>query len=294
MQLTYLLKKTLPEPLRQIARQWKDKAWRLINPEPAPLVPFENQFPWSSPDVWQLVVDFYLSLPDPIIFEYGTGVSTLWHIRNLLARGGIYIGVEHQPDWYCRVLQEILSYGFRHGLRVTYAGQSVTLADFPVSAYDAIIRLTGSALKGCKVKLKLRPPSINKKLDPVGASKDYREYIMALDEPCDAVIVDGRARKACVNHALDTGFLKPGGLLALFEAGRGQEGWLGWPALKGTSDYQPEVHRMLAMGGQLVNGCGVDNWPGLKKRRTPGSNAYFYPAEACFLIRLQEKTKGYP
>ncbi len=84
------------------------------------------------------------------------------------------------------------------------------------------------------------------------------------------VIVDGRARKACIaciERALDTNYLRPGGLLALFDAGRGQEGWLGYPTKTGTSDYQPVVQRILDLGGELIDGYGTDRCPRQKRRR---------------------------
>jgi hypothetical protein len=103
--------------------------------------------------------------------------------------------------------------------------------------------------------------------------------------PRDVVIVDGKVRKACVNRVLDTDFLKSDGMLALFEAWRGMDGWMGRPALTGPSNYQLEVQRMLALGGELVDGIGLDRWPDLRHRRTMESTAYSYPAEACFLVR---------
>lgn len=42
---------------------------------------------------------------------------------------------------------------------------------------------------------------------------------------------------------------------------------------------------MLALGGKLFDGSGLDSWPGLKQRRTMGANAFAYPAEACFLVK---------
>ena len=295
----YHVKKALPAPLLQAARDWKSGIWRLLHPAPAHPLPLEDQFPWCSPDVWQRVVDSYLSVPQPKVFEYGTGVSSIWHIRNLLAEGGTYIGVEHDLDWYAQVLQAVLRYGVRHGLLVACSSQPVTMPDdFPVPANDAFLKLSGPQITGCEVVLKLRLP-FNRSRDADGTLAEFREYVKALDEPCDVVIVDGRARKACVNHALDLALLKPGGSLVLMEAGRGVEGWLGWPASSGTSDYQPEVERMLALGGELVDGSGVDRWPGLKRRRTPISNAYSYPLEACFLrlptsSRHQQRLRSEP
>lgn len=221
--------------------------------------------------------------PAPVVFEYGTGASTLHHILNILNKGGTYIGVEHKPDWYFHVLHAVIRYGVRNGLTIKASGQTTPMpVEFPANAYDVIFHLSGSDIPGCTVKLNLRPP-YKRTQDTDGTLLEFREYVHAINEPCDVVIVDGRARKACINYVLDSDFLKPTGLLVLFEAGRGGEGWLDSPALPGTLNYQPEVQRMLRLGGELVDGCGLDRWPGLTKRRTPTSNAYLYPLEACFL-----------
>ena len=115
------------------------------------------------------------------------------------------------------------------------------------------------------------------------ALEDFSEYVNAVDEPGDVVIVDGKARKACINHILDKNLVKPGGMCVLFEAWRGTENWMAEAQLTGSADYQPEVQRMLNLGGELVDGVGLDRWPGLRFRRTIGRTAFWYPLEACFL-----------
>lgn len=276
-------KKWIPRPLIKPAKKMRKWVWNLTHLWAKEDVPLEEQFPWCSPDIWHRIVEFYMARPAPIIFEYGTGASTLHHLRNLLSVGGTYIGVEHHWEWYVEVVQAVLREAIRHDLRLQFDGGPVAMPpDFPVKAYDLTAHLRTETGKECTVHLKLRPP-YNRTDDPDGTLEEFREYVYALQEKADVVIVDGRARKACVNYVLERGFLKPGGLLVLFEAGRGVDGWLGWPALRGTSNYQPEVQRMLALGGELLDGSGVDTWPGLKKRRTPASNAYAYPLEACFL-----------
>ncbi|MEW6406432.1 MAG: hypothetical protein AB1649_32000 [Chloroflexota bacterium] len=273
----------MPTSLLQAACRLKLDIWRLLHPAPVHPLSLEDQFPWCSPNVWQRVVDFYLARPSPVIFEYGTGASSLHHMRNLLAGGGTYIGVEHEMDWYAQVLHFVVCFGIRNGLTVKTTLAPVNMpARSKVAAYDATLHLSGPGLAGCTAKLKLRSP-YNSAKEGDGTLEEFREYVYALDEPGDVVVIDGRARKACVNYILDTGFLKPGGLLALFDAGRGTEGWLGWPALTGTSNYQPEVRRMLALGGEVIHGVGLDRWEGLKQRRTLSRNAYSYPSEACFL-----------
>jgi hypothetical protein len=282
-ELAYLIKKNMPVPVLEAARTFKGRLWNLFGYKCKNNVEIEYDLPWCSPDVWQKIVTFYLNIPKPIIFEYGTGAASIWHIRNLLTKGGTYIGVEHKQNWYIQVLDAVIRFAVSRGLSVKYIGEKPTTAlDLSRSFYDSVLEVGGPKLPICKVKLKLRPPR-TKRRDLEGTLEEFREYVEAVDEKCNVVIVDGRARKACVNYVLDNGFLRSSGLLVLFEAGRGIEGWLGSPALTGMSDYQPEVQRMLKRGGELVDGSGLDSWPDLKQRRTLGSNAYHYPTEACFL-----------
>jgi hypothetical protein len=281
---TYWIKKTMPKLMLRAARAMKVRIWRLKQGNAREMTArLEYEFPWSSPNVWQRVVDFYVERSVGVIFEYGTGVSSLHHIRNLALQGGRYIGVEHQPEWYVEVLSAVVRQAVSYCWAVDVSGEPVSIPDkFPVAAYDTVLHLSGNDIPGCTVTLKLRPPH-NRTDDADGTLEEFQDYVYALTEPSDVVIVDGRARKACINYALDNNMVNPGGVLVLFEAGRGVEGWLDWPALQGTSNYQPEVQRMLELGGELVDGCGLDRWPGPKRRRSATSTALHYAMEACFL-----------
>jgi hypothetical protein len=255
----------------------------------APCKKLASMNPWSSPNVWERVVAHYAGIDAPVLFEYGCGVSSIWHIQNLVQKGGKYISVDHNLDWYAQVLSAIVTYGTELGLTVTHVG-STESTEGGRSCYLSALSLTGSDVAGCEIVLKLSPPgdSGHGKGGPEGWG-----YAEALDEPCDVVIVDGAARKACVNYVLDGCKLKPGGLLALFEAGRGIDGWLGRPALAGENDYQPAVKRMLSLGGELMDGTGLDNWPGQKRRWIGAVTSYHYPQEACFLqLDLPTVTNG--
>lgn len=277
--------------LKSLPASWYDKAQsaRLLLLRKLHLrdksLSLEEDFPYSSPNVWKRVVDFYLARPEPLVFEYGGGVSSLHHIGNLLRMGGRYIGVEHSRKWYIIVVNALLRYCVKEGLSVKAEITPAQMPpEFPVAAYDVDFNISGANLAGCRASIKLRPAY--NRVDPgEGTFAEFKEYVCALKEPCDVVVVDGRARKACVNYALDSGLIKTGGLLVLMEAGRGKKGWLGSHALQGTNDYQPEVKRMLALGGELADGNGIDSWSGLRGRRTIGRHAYNYPIEACFLVK---------
>lgn len=286
--ILYMLRKLAPRPILVAARRAKLMGWKLLHKGTSD-VSWEQQFPWSSPNVWQRVVSFYTALKDPVIFEYGSGVSSFHHILNLIKQGGTYISVENDQAWYARTVQEIIAYCIKHGLTASShvtpgAGErdSGLRGEWREWRETVFHISNGQGGPTCVAKLRLRPGLPYSGGD--GGLDEFEHYVYALDQECDVIIVDGRARKACVNHVLDHGLLKPNGMLALFEAWRGLDGWMGYPALSGTSDYQPEVQRMLSLGGELVNGTGVDTWPDLKYRRTAGERAYAYPKEACFLI----------
>ncbi len=261
----YALKRRAPAPLLGAAR----RIARAI-PRAAP-ERIEDAPPWTSPDVWARVVSLYASRPSPTVFEYGTGASTLAHVRQLLAGGGRVVGVEADADWFAKVQLAIDRLARSEGTVSPWTRAAVP------GGVDATTRLTGRAGAAVVVELRLRPIRAG---SPGGADP----FVRALDAPVDVVIVDGEARKACVRHALDERRVRPGGGLVLFEAGRGVDGWLGLPGLGGEFDYRPEVAAMTALGGEVVDGAGLDRWPGVSRRRSSISVSHYYPLEACLLV----------
>ena len=242
-----------------------------------------GQVPWCSPNVWHDILRFYRNRHRPVVFEFGCGVSTLHHIRALLPCGGTYIGVESDPVWYARVVAAVLAESIGRGNRVELVGREGGSPASSVGDLDRRILIKGPADSICTVDLRLRPED-REGATAAGAAGAWAPYVEALREPCDVLIIDGKARKACVNRALDRNLIKPGGLLVLFEAGRGLKHWFGRPTLTGEDDYQSEVQRIMRLGARMVDGCGVDRWPELSRRRTPGREAHRNPAEACFLV----------
>lgn len=257
------------------------RSFRFFDRASVPCQAMIGQPPWTSPNVWNMIVDTYSDKTYSEIYEYGLGSSTIWHLRNLFRQGGKYSGVEHDESWYWEVVKAVLMLASNESPSVCFEGTA------SAKGYDANIKMLASSGNECAVHLIFRPPQ-NRGNDADGTVAEFRYYIEAINQPCDVVIVDGRSRKACVNYVLDNHYLKLNGLLALFEAGRGSDGWLGYPASSGTSDYQPEVERMLKLGGVIVDGVGVDRWPGLK-RRSSLSTAYSYPLEACILINRPQE-----
>lgn len=266
-------------PLRVIGRALRHLAWQRVAGPALHGPPLRENFPWCSPDVWERIRLHYQSRPTPVVAEYGMGISTLWYVRDMLrGGGGRLISLEHEVIWLFRVLRALLQEAAEKGLRVDAGwlpsgrGGDVRLMIAPASG------------AGCDVTLRWR----SKARVPAEAgreSSDYTAYVTALQESCDVIVIDGRARKQCANHVLDTRRLRPGGMLVLLDAGRGSPGWLGMPDRQGKADYQPEVERMLALGGNLIDGAGMDRWPGLARPRTVGPHGGSYPQEACVLIQ---------
>lgn len=254
------VKQHLPEPVikRMDKRKRRNEHFavaRLHDP---------NTPPWSSPNIWEELVQGYQKLERPIIFEYGTGSSSLWHIDNLIRQGGgIYIGIEIDPNWFWSLIGAV-SVRVSKLCSVITIEKTVIAADAEkTSAVDVSI-MAGSL----QVLLKLRI--------------DAGEYVAALDQQCDIVVIDGAHRKLCVRHILENQCVKPGGMLMLMEAGRGSPDW--WEGkLTGYYDYSKELAQLMALGGVLLDGNGVDSWPNCKQR-SPKPQSYYYPMEACKLV----------
>ncbi|MHB8113541.1 MAG: hypothetical protein ACYDHA_08810 [Bellilinea sp.] len=220
--------------------------------------------PWSSPNIWEEIVQYYQKIENPVIFEYGTGSSSLCHFENLVKKGGgIFIGVETNPDWFWALIGAM-------AMKASQLGSSLTITKSLLSGEPAAARAIDVSIRteSVQANIKLRT--------------EAKEYVAALDQSCDVIIIDGAYRRLCVNTFLETGHLKPGGLLMLMEAGRGSPDW--WEGkLYGEADYSAEVEKLLALGGVLMDGNGLDSWPNCQKR-SPNPPSYFYPMEACKLI----------
>lgn len=289
--LLYGVRKHLPQPLLRTVRNARVALWNWNRRRTCEVL-WEQEWPWTSPNTWQRLVNFYSSRPNPVVFEYGSGISSFHHMRNLLALNGTCVSVEHNEEWYHRVVQELSSYCLRQRFDLIVQSSFTTVSDPKTGRLlrcgNTTMRITNGQTT-CTMKLKLKPPLELFDAED-GTESEFADYISTLDEPCDVVIVDGRARKQCVKYVLTRNMLRPGGMLVLFEAWRGMEGWMGHPALTGSSNYQPEVRQMLALGGELIDGTGFDRWPGQSRRRTIGTVAFSCPAEACFLIHPGSKS----
>lgn len=109
------------------------------------------------------------------VFEWGSGASTLW----LAARAGSVHSVEHHADWAARLTPRLPG---NVTLRVVTPTASVT-------------------------------PQVSS-AKPGHAGLDFADYVAAIDEVAgtfDVVVIDGRAREACLARAVER--LSPGGVI---------------------------------------------------------------------------------
>lgn len=131
--------------------------------------------PWWTFDSADRVAACLEERPGARVFEWGSGASTLW----LAARAGSVHSVEHHPGW-AEVVAPRLPANVE--LRVVEAAASSTPS-------------IGSAKAG-------------------HAGLDFAAYVGAIDEvggDFDVVVIDGRAREACLARAVDR--LAPGGVI---------------------------------------------------------------------------------
>lgn len=252
-----------------VFQRFSNAAHRLFTRGP---VPIESDFPWTSPSIWTEVTGHYKSIPSPSIFEYGLGVSSIWHLRQLMKLGGgQYSGVEHNRSWWDNVIESIC-----REWKISRNQWQIV----PVDSHSTEFLVATLVHHGIQVRLNycfLDSAISSPEMSKVSA------YVASLSETQDVVIIDGKARLDCGFHVLDSSLIRPGGLLALYEAGRGTDGWLGYPKLTGQSDYSALVNRMKSMGGETVDGDGIDSWDELNGRRGLGPQYRSYPLEACIL-----------
>jgi hypothetical protein len=271
--ITRIARFVLPRPLRQAIKR------RVLTLGDAPPPDLLTANPWSSPNIWERTIAAYRHKAAPAIFEYGCGCSSIHHVRNLLAGGGgAYAAVEHNRDWFNHVCGALLELGLASGYACSARARPDSLRGLD---FDLDIEADGG--RACRASLHYRPPRGTFR-GGEGSVAEFDEYIRAIgDGPYDLIVVDGRARKGCVDHVLDRALIAPDGTLALFEAGRGTPDWLGCPTATGDEDYQPVVRRMLDLGGCLMGGVGYYSWPQPDGKPVILRKNPPIPLEACFV-----------
>jgi hypothetical protein len=163
-------------------------------------------------------LDDYLTR-DMRVFEWGSGMSTLFFAR----RAFDVVSIEHDPGWFEKV-GDALGYW------------DITASRFLIEPQKGLITDYCSHQQGYE--------TVNFKV--------YVESITIFpDEYFDVILVDGRARCACLEQAQLK--LKRGGLLVLDDAARMIYQWaiekIEWPraSLNGCIPYQRHGHTVQTM-----------------------------------------------
>jgi SAM-dependent methyltransferase len=135
--------------------------------------------PWWTYDAIGKVEAFLTSRPGARVFEYGSGASTVW----LAKRAGSIISIDHDAPWVAFSAPRLAELG---NARVELVPADVTP--------DADARFVSGK--------------------PGYEGKSFRAYVEAIDaQPgqFDLIVIDGRARGACLAQA--AGRLAPGGMI---------------------------------------------------------------------------------
>lgn len=143
----------------------------------------ELDVPWWTYSAISQIEAYIATLKEaPVIFEYGSGASTIW----LAKRAQKLISIEHDRNWYWRLKNKLSS--FSH------------------------------------VKLILCEPEVGdhkKYYSTKMKHVSFYSYVTAIqnfDLTYDIIVIDGRAREACLNEAFK--YLKPHGIIILDNSDR--------------------------------------------------------------------------
>ena len=147
--------------------------------------PLRDQVPWMPFDAIRFLSEAVHA--DWRIFEYGSGGSTLFFAR----LASQVVTVEHDIDWACQVEEALAERGIENVEFLAIPPRPGNVPDY------------SSAVGGYE-------------------GQSFRAYAEAIDRfpdgHFDLVVVDGRARNACLRHAVQK--IKSGGLLVLDNSDR--------------------------------------------------------------------------
>lgn len=144
--------------------------------------------PWWTYEAIDVVDAFLAGRPEARVFEYGSGASTLWLAR----RAASVDSVEHHSAW---------------------AGQ-----------VEDLLSSTDDLMSRPRLHIPPVAPSHTPRVasaSPRGRGLEWGGYVDVIDEvegPLDLILVDGRAREACLLRALDR--VADDGLVLLDDAQR--------------------------------------------------------------------------
>ncbi|MCB2077747.1 MAG: class I SAM-dependent methyltransferase [Novosphingobium sp.] len=144
--------------------------------------------PWWTYDAIDRVEDFLKSRPQARVFEYGSGASTAW----LAKRASSVNSVDHDGGWVELTRTRIAGFDNAH---VDFV--ACDAPDHPDTQFAS-----GKAGH---------------------AGQTFKDYVCAIDQldgAFDLIVIDGRARAACLRHAANR--LAPGGIIVFDNSHRGR------------------------------------------------------------------------
>ncbi|WP_298821705.1 class I SAM-dependent methyltransferase [uncultured Roseibium sp.] len=139
--------------------------------------------PWWTYGAIDETEAFLASRPNARVFEYGSGASTVW----LAKRAGTVVSVEHDAGWH-------------------------SLVHTRLAEANGATSLSHALIEPSKAQAETDPQYLSVKPGHIGLSfENYSKSILDQDEAFDLIVIDGRARAACLEHAVTR--LKPNGLI---------------------------------------------------------------------------------
>lgn len=135
--------------------------------------------PWWTYRAIDRVDEFLRTRPDASVFEYGSGASTIW----LAWRAAAVHSVEHDRSWFAMMQSRIAPY--------PHIRLSLAPADSACSA-DPLYQSRKEGHEG-------------------ESFEDYVATITRMGQTYDLIVIDGRARAACLQVAQHC--LSPGGMI---------------------------------------------------------------------------------
>ena len=150
----------------------------------------ELDVPWWTYKAIDEVATFLENTPEARVFEFGSGASTVWLAR----RAANVTSVEHNSSWHALVKSRLAELGLANS-------PSLRLVE-PVSA-----------VAGTDPRYLSQKPGHSRLSFEI-----YATSILKEQGSFDLVVVDGRARGACLEHALTK--LSPGGVIVFDNSAR--------------------------------------------------------------------------
>ena len=195
--------------LDQAAREYRDKVVERVLRRPL-------RKPWMKYRESAIVEELLAALRPASALEWGVGYGTLCFPRRL-PPGSHWISVEHDPEWADRI----------RALTDSGRVRVYTVLPEPSGWEQATEAAAGKPLGGAT-------PAGD------GSYEDFRRYVEfpARFGEFDFILVDGRARNACLRRA--HGLLSPGGVVVLHDANRAflRAAWELYPRQAVFRDYR--------------------------------------------------------